>query len=311
MANNSQLSSKDNSRGSDGAHRAPVGVIGLGLLGTALCERLLAAGYPVRVFNRTPDKADPLIQRGAQWSDNPFLECDRVVISLYTSAIAEQVLKQMESGLRAGQIVIDTTTGDPTETAALGQQLSSRGIHYLESPIAASSEQTRQGEALVIVAGPEDAFQNCRDLYSCMASKIHYVGSWGNAAKMKLVNNLVLGLNRVALSEGLLFAEAIGISMQDALDFLKAGNAYSVVMDVKGQKMVERDFATQAKLTQHAKDVRLMLAEADRAGIELPLSKLHLLLLGQAESLGLGESDNSAIIQAIEAVATRQSEPSN
>jgi len=278
----------------------PIGVIGLGLLGTALCERLLNAGYSVFVYNRTREKADPLIKLGAQWSDNPLLQCDRVVISLYTSEIVEQVLEQLQAGLRTGQIFIDTTTGDPDQTAALGEWLAKHDADYLESPIAASSEQTRQGEALAIVAGPEDAFEACSDIFACIAAKTHHVGPWGNAAKMKLVNNLVLGLHRVALAEGLLFSEAIGVPMHKSLGVLRMGNAYSVVMDVKGQKMVEGDFSTQAKLSQHGKDVRLMLEEAARAGISLPLSKLHLQLLEHAESLGFGEMDNSAIIQAIE-----------
>jgi len=278
----------------------PVGVIGLGLLGTALAERLLGAGYPVFVYNRTREKAEPLVARGAQWSDNPLEQCDRIIISLYTSKIVEQVLSQMSVGFRAGQILIDTTTGDPEETKSLGEWLAEEGVDYLESPIAASSEQTRQGEALAIVAGAEEAFHACADIFQCIAAKSHFVGPWGNAAKMKLVNNLVLGLNRVALAEGLLFSEAIGVPMSESLRVLQAGNAYSVVMDVKGQKMVDGDFSTQAKLAQHSKDVRLMLDEATRAGISLPLSKLHLQLLEHAESLGFGDMDNSAIIQAVE-----------
>ncbi|MCA9231000.1 MAG: NAD(P)-dependent oxidoreductase [Planctomycetales bacterium] len=283
----------------DGEQR-PIGVIGLGLLGTALCERLLGAGYPVRVFNRTRKKADPLIALGAQWCDNPFESCDRVVVCLYTTDVVEEVLHQMAEGLRPGQVIIDTTTGDPDQTSALGGRLAKLGVDYLESPIAASSEQTRRGEALAIVAGPQAAYKNCLDLFGCLAAKSFHVGPWGSAAKMKLVNNLVLGLNRVALAEGMLFAESIGIPMSKALSVLKEGNAYSVVMDVKGKKMVEGDFSTQAKLSQHSKDVRLMLEEAARAGISLPLSSLHLQLLGQAENLGLGDLDNSAIIQALE-----------
>ncbi len=278
----------------------PIGVIGLGLLGTALCERLLGAGYPVLVFNRTREKAKPLEALGAQWSENPLELCDRVVISLYTTEIVEQVLEQLGGSLRPGQILIDTTTGDPDQTTALGERLAGLGVEYLETPIAASSEQTRQGEALALVAGSEQTFAACRDLLECLAPKSFHVGPWGSAAKMKLVNNLVLGLNRLAFAEGMLFSEAIGIPMPKALDVLKEGNAYSVVMDVKGKKMVEGDFTTQAKLSQHSKDVRLMLEEASRAGIALPLSTLHLQLLDRAERMGLGEMDNCVIIQALE-----------
>jgi len=279
-----------------------VGVIGLGLLGTALAERLLGAGYSVIVNNRTRVKADPLIARGAEWSDNPFAVCDRVVICLYTSEIVQQVINQLKDGLHSGQILIDTTTGDPTDAVTLGQQLSQQGVDYLETPIAASSEQTRQGEAMAIVAGSQKAFDSCHDLLVAMAAKSFYVGSWGNAAKMKLVNNLVLGLNRVALAEGLVFARTIGIDANDALTVLKEGNAYSVAMDVKGKKMVEGDFSTQAKLSQHIKDVRLILNEAEAAGTTLPASLLHLKLLQKAEQAGYGEQDNSAIIRAIEGV---------
>ncbi len=278
----------------------PVGVVGLGLLGTALCERLLAGGYPVVVYNRTRAKAEPLVARGARWSENPFAECDRVVICLYTTAVVEQVLSEMQSGLRAGQILIDTTTGDPVETAALGRRLAERGVQYLESPIAASSEQTRRGEALALVAGPVAAFEACRDLFACLAAKAHHVGPWGSAAKVKLVNNLIVGLNRLALAEGLAFAKAIGLDAAKTLEVLREGNASSVAMHVKGHKMVTGDFTPQAKLSQHAKDVRIMLEEAARAGASLPLSELHLRLLEQAEAAGWGELDNSAIMRVYE-----------
>src|SRR6187455_775286 len=90
--------------------RDPIGVVGLGLMGVALVERLLEDGYAVAVHNRTRDKADPLIAMGARWSDNPFVECDRVIISLYTTPVVQQVLQQMQSALRPGKTVIDTTT---------------------------------------------------------------------------------------------------------------------------------------------------------------------------------------------------------
>ena len=115
---------------------------------------------------------------------------------------------------------------------------------------------------------------------------------------MKLLTNLVLGLNRAALAEGLAFAETIGLSQETALDVLMKTMAYSRIMDTKGQKMVERDFATQAKLSQHLKDVRLIFEAAEAGGRELPLSAAHRQLLAEAEARGFGEADNSAVIEA-------------
>jgi 3-hydroxyisobutyrate dehydrogenase-like beta-hydroxyacid dehydrogenase len=158
---------------------------------------------------------------------------------------------------------------------------------------------------MAIVAGPTDAFDRSQDIFSAIAGKTVHVGpAWGAAAKVKLVNNLVLGLNRVALAEGLVFARAIGLDPQKTLNVLKEGNSYSGVMDTKGRKMIDGDFSLQAKLSQHAKDVRIILEEAARGGAKLPLSELHLQLLGEAQAAGLGEVDNSAIIRSIEARAT-------
>lgn len=274
-----------------------LGVIGLGLLGTALAERLIGAGFSVKLWNRTREKAQPLIELGGCWSDNPLAECHRVVICLYTTDIVEQTLEQL-GGLQSGQILVDTTTGDPSQTEALGRRLAERGVHYLETPIAGSSDQTRRGEAMAMVAGERSAYESAADILRAIAPRSYFVGTWGNAARMKLVNNLILGLNRVALAEGLAFAESIGISKADALTVLKEGNARSVAMDLKGRKMVEQDFSTQAKLSQHLKDVRIILDQAAQSGTSLPFSELHCQVLEQLETAGYGELDNSAIIKA-------------
>jgi 3-hydroxyisobutyrate dehydrogenase-like beta-hydroxyacid dehydrogenase len=278
----------------------PVGVIGLGLLGTALAERLLGAGYAVRVWNRSRDKAAPLEAAGARWSDNPLAECRRVVISLYTTDVVEQVLAQLDAESHRGVLLLDTTTGDPVQTPALGARLAAAGVDYLEVPISGSSEQTRRGEATALVAGPPVAAARCRDLLACLVAQHFDVGAWGNGVRMKLVTNLVLGLNRAALAEGLAFARAIGLAPAAALQVLLNCPAYSRTMDAKGPKMVDGDFTPQAKLSQHLKDVRIILEEGQRAGQPLPLSTLHRELLECAEGAGWGELDNSVIIRAIE-----------
>ena len=275
-----------------------VGMIGLGLMGTAFTERLLEAGYSVSVYNRTREKAEPLVALGARWTDNPLTVCERVIISLYTTDTVEAVLDSLADGLHPGQILIDTTTGNPKQTAALGGRLTARGISYLDAPFSGSSEQTRRGEATAIVGGPPDAYRQCHDLFDCLAQSTIYAGPCGSGSKMKLVSNLVLGLNRAALAEGLAFARSLDLDDEATLQVLTGTMAYSRIMDTKGRKMTEGDFGTQAKLSQHLKDVRLMLDAAQAAGLELPLSETHRRLLEVAEEAGYGEADNSAVIQA-------------
>ena len=123
-----------------------VGVIGLGLMGTAIVDRLLEYQFVPHVWNRTREKAEPLVDRGAVWSDNPIADCDRVIVSLYSSEVVESVLQRLMSSLRQGQIVIDTTTGNPEQSVIWEQRLAEVGVSYLDAPISGSSELTRRGE---------------------------------------------------------------------------------------------------------------------------------------------------------------------
>ncbi len=281
-----------------------ISVVGLGLMGTAITERLLEHGWQVLVWNRTRDKADPLISVGARWTQDPFAESDRILISLYTSDVVKEVLSQMRESLRSGQIIVDTTTGEPQQSSAMSVDLSSRKIDYLDAPISGSSEQTRRGEATTMVGGSRAAFDACADLWTVLGRNVFYVGPSGSAAKMKLISNLVLGLNRAVLAEGLAFASAIDVDKTAALEILRGSMAYSRAMDVKGQKMIDGDFRVQARLSQHLKDVRLILQAASAGGRSLPFSQVHAHVLERAEEMGLGDLDNSAIIQAIEKLRT-------
>jgi 3-hydroxyisobutyrate dehydrogenase-like beta-hydroxyacid dehydrogenase len=152
-----------------------------------------------------------LLELGAVWSDHPFANCERIIVSLFSSEVVSEVLKPRLSEIRTGQIVIDTTTGDPHDSIALESLLLGLGASYLDAPISGSSEQTRRGEATVIVSGNKHVFDACGDLWSVLGKSVFHVGECGNAAKIKLVSNLVLGLNRAALAEGLAFAESLGL----------------------------------------------------------------------------------------------------
>jgi 3-hydroxyisobutyrate dehydrogenase-like beta-hydroxyacid dehydrogenase len=162
--------------------------------------------------------------------------------------------------------------------------------------ISGSSVQLAAGDVLVMAGGDAAVFERCRELFAKIARDAVHTGPCGSGAKMKLVTNLVLGLNRAALAEGLVFADQLGVEGKQALDVLRRSMAYSRIMDTKGEKMLARDFTPQARLSQHLKDVRLMLAASS---IPLPLSETHRELLEKAEVLGFGEADNSAVILGI------------
>jgi 3-hydroxyisobutyrate dehydrogenase-like beta-hydroxyacid dehydrogenase len=149
-----------------------------------------------------------------------------------------------------------------------------------------------------MLGGDESSRSRAERIVRTFAGQVVHVGPLGDASRMKLAVNLVLGLNRAVLAEGLAFAEAIGLDPRQALDVFRAGAAYSRVMDTKGEKMIRRDFTPEARLAQHHKDVLLILEQAAKSGMDLPLTEAHRGLLAAAGYAGHDACDNSAIIAA-------------
>lgn len=275
----------------------PIGIIGLGLLGAAIAERLNKAGHQLYGFDpRRPEGRPVEICPDASLV---FAKCSRVVLSLPTSCDSAAVVDEVESALRPGQVILDTTTGAPEEMVGLAERLQARDVHYLEANVAGSSVLLRDGEAALFIGGEETIATELMPLLADLTNGAHYLGPVGTASRFKLVHNLILGLNRAVLAEGLQFAEALGFEGSKALSVLRQTAAASVAMKTKGERMTERRYdPPQARLKQHLKDVRLMLDEAERSGAKTPLTALHRELLEHTEELGFGEADNSAIIEA-------------
>lgn len=277
-----------------------IGLLGVGLVGTALAERWQRAGWTVVGYDIDPTFAARLKSLGGTPAKSPneaIDAADIIAFSFPTSDISSQMLTDHLEELR-GKRVIDTTTGEPNEIERLGQIATAHAIPFLAATIAGSSTQIRTGEVLVMLGGEAETVAACQDVFNAFASRSIHVGSWGNAAQMKLVVNLVLGLNRAVLAEALSFAKHLGIDPRQALEVLQASPAASRVMETKGEKMLTGDFSPQARLSQHYKDVRLILAAGEQSGARLPLSHLHAQLLDERETAGDGDLDNSAIIRA-------------
>jgi 3-hydroxyisobutyrate dehydrogenase-like beta-hydroxyacid dehydrogenase len=268
-----------------------IGLIGVGLLGQALAEAMYESGFAVMGWDREPARC-----RGAESIADVFENCSRILLCLPTYENSRAVLA--EAPLRPGHMIADISTGSPDDAEALATALAAQGVLYADATVSGSSAQALRHELLVMAGGDASVIETFRDVFATFASNVMHVGPAGSGAKMKLVTNLVLGLNRAALAEGLAFASSLGLDGTAALDVMRRSMAYSRIMDTKGEKMVQRDFTTQAKLSQHLKDVLLMIKASDLA---LPLTEAHRALLEKAVALGLGDLDNSAIIRTYEA----------
>ena len=220
-------------------------------------------------------------------------------LSLPDSRVVETVLNEVGAELRPGQVILDTTTGEPEDAMRFAERLRLLGVAYLDATVSGSSEQLRRGEALCMVGGEATDFARCAGLFAALGSPVMHVGGSGDGAKMKLVTNLVLGLNRAALAEGLALAEGMRLDLRQTLQVLQSSAAASRIMDSKGEKMIAREFSPVARLSQHLKDVRIIQQAGESAGLHLPLTEAHRRLLEEAETAGLGAQDNSAVIEVI------------
>jgi 3-hydroxyisobutyrate dehydrogenase-like beta-hydroxyacid dehydrogenase len=280
---------------------SPIGLIGVGLLGTALAERMLTARLRVVGYDSRPERGEHLRSLGGDFAARAAdvaAGCASIVLCLPDSQTVASVIDEVGQVLSPGKLIVDATTGDPAQTEALASRLAARGVGYVDAAIAGSSEQVRRGEAVGIIGGSSEHVKLAERILATWTDRRFHVGPLASGSRLKLVVNLVLGLNRAALAEALSLAKACGIDQAAALDVLKATPAYSSVMDTKGPKMIAREFSPQARLAQHLKDVRLIRDLATRNGASTPLSELHEAILQKAVDLGYGDSDNSAVIEA-------------
>jgi 3-hydroxyisobutyrate dehydrogenase-like beta-hydroxyacid dehydrogenase len=225
-----------------------------------------------------------------------------VVLSLPDSDVVNQVVSGPNGLLATGgvlRLILDTTTGDPERTEALAARCAARGVLFVDAPISGSSEQIRRRQGIVLAGGEPAAYGACLDLIQAMAERHYHLGGAGAGARAKLASNLILGLNRLALAEGLVFAERLGLDLPAFLAMLKTTPAYSCAMDVKGEKMLRGDFAPQSKVAQHHKDLRIILEYAAAASQPLPLAALHKDILEQAMASGEGDLDTSVVLQVL------------
>ena len=287
-------------------HTRKIGLIGLGLVGAALMERLLEEGFTPIGCDIDPQRCRLAEQHGVTLAADPRRVAEqvpRVILSLPDSTVVEQVLTGPHGLLTAQPLplyCLDTTTGDPETTERLARHADRHGLHLLDATLSGSSRQIRRKEAVFMVGGDANAFQTCRPLLKQLAAAVFYLGPPGSGARAKLAGNLILGLNRLVLAEGLVFAEQLGLDLPAFLEMLKHTPAYSAAMDSKGDKMIRADFTPDARLRQHHKDVTLILRYAQKNNLTLPLSRLHLDLLEKAIAAGDGDLDNSAVIRQLQ-----------
>jgi len=275
----------------------PVGLIGIGLLGTALARRLIDAGFAVVGFDIAAARREASRQMGgapAASTAEVARQCRQVLIAVMTMDQVEQVVEEFITGVALG-----ASTGEPARIEALAARAAARGLTFLDTPASGSSGQVAAGDGFGLIGGDAQAVQEADAVLAAIYPRRRYTGPAGSATMTKLAINHILGLNRAALAEGLVFAERLGLDLGDFLETARQSAAYSQIMDIKGDKMVEGDFSPVSKVSQHLKDVHTMLDYAARHKQTLPFLALLAEVLEACERHGDGERDNAITIEEI------------
>jgi len=286
-----------------------IGLVGLGLVGTALAKRLSLAGYGCIGFDVNPVAMKVFESSGFEvvTSVISLLEkTNTLVLAVFDTKGVSDLVSQITQH-RADDhqvpseplVLIDCSTGDPLKLADLAKQLALNNIQLIEAPLSGSSVQIANGDATLLLGGEPRQIEIMGNVLNALATNKVHVGSAGMAAKAKLATNLVLGLNRAALAEGIVFAQAMGIEPAAFLQLVLSTPARSEAAVVKGDMMLKEQFEPQSRIRQHLKDVQLMLDIAQGHSQNLPLSQAHAQLMRNAIEQGDGELDNAAIIRQI------------
>lgn len=292
-----------------------VGFIGLGIMGQGMAHNLLKAGFPLTVWNRTAGKMTPLVEAGGQAAGSPAdvaAHSQVIVICVSDTPDVEEVIlgdQGVLAGAKAGSLVIDCSTISPTVTRNLAARLAEQGVAMLDAPISGGSEGAAQGTLSIMVGGEAKDFERARPILEAMGKKITHVGPCGAGQTVKLVNQILVVGNALAMCEALLFAQAGDIDLEKTLQAVSAGAAGSWMLSNRGPQIIRRDWRPGFTIDLQQKDLRLVLEAADDMGVPLPGTALIHQLYRTLQARDLGSQGNHALMKALEYLAGFEIQP--
>ena len=276
-----------------------IAVLGIGMMGLPMARRLCAAGHQVHAWNRTRAKADPLASMGATVHDTPaeaVRHADFVISLLENGTVVQQVLFGLGTAqaLRAGALFIDMASIQPREARDHAARLDEMGLAHLDAPVSGGTVGAENGTLAIMAGGRAQDFARAQPIFSTLGRATH-VGPHGAGQLAKLANQMIVGITIGAVAEALLFAAKGGADMAKVREAIQGGFADSRILQLHGQRMVDRDFAPKARMGVQLKDMRNALGTAKEIGFDAPVTTLFEALYAEGVEHGLGELDHSGL----------------
>lgn len=286
-----------------------IGFIGLGLMGREMSRRLLEGGHSLIVWNRTKEKATPLLAAGAKWAESPkdVAKASEAVITMVTdSAAVEEVVcgkNGVLEGAQPGLILIDMSSIAPEMSRSIAARAKEKGVVLLDAPVTGNPKVAAEGKLGIMVGGPKETFEVCRPIFEKMGVKIIHVGENGKGTTLKLINNLIMGVAIQAVAEALVLAKKAGIDPTKVMEITSVGGARTGAMETRGPRMIQRDFNPGFSLNNMYKDLSTAIKLADEVGAVLPAGSISREIMKAAKSQGKGEMEASVVITVMEELA--------
>ena len=286
-----------------------VGFIGLGNMGRPMALNLVARGFALVVHDIDPIKVKPLRERDARVVDTPAQVAsatERTIVMVETTAQAESVIAGERGIIETagrGHVVVCMSTIDPFALRRLAERLAPRGVAMLDAPVSGGTERATSGELSIIAGGDARTFEACRDLFAAMGTRVFHVGGLGQGLAMKLVNNMLIQVNRVAVAEALVMGVKAGLDPRTIYDVVRVSTGTSYAFETGVPKILARDFAPGGTVDITYKDQELETAFAKQLGVPLLLANLTQQLYQMARAAGLNKEDGLAVVKVLERLA--------
>ena len=286
-----------------------IGIVGVGLMGSAFSHHLIESGFEVRGFDLDEKRMRELHERGGHPVQSPAAAAEGarwMLTSLPNSDIVREVVlgkNGIAEGARQGLILADATTARPQDSQALAAELATRGIRFLDAAVSGTSAMAWKKDLIVIAGGTAEDFEACKPLFAGFSRAAYRMGDVGAGAMTKLIINLVLFGNRLALAEGLVLGMKSGMDCESLLAVLQDGACSSKTMIDKGPKMLKGDYTPEGQVKISLKDGRLALEQGSRVGAPMLVASLWTQLQQAAYQQGLADNDSVAFIEILRLMA--------
>jgi 2-hydroxy-3-oxopropionate reductase len=278
-----------------------IGFIGLGIMGKPMASNLIKAGYPLVVHNRSRATVDALVSEGAKAGTSPkdvASRSDVVITMLPDSPDVEEVVLGTDgiaAGIKAGAIYVDMSTIAPASARRVAEAVEKKGAKALDAPVSGGEKGAIEATLSIMVGGPQDVFDAVLPIFQTLGKNIVLVGASGAGQIAKAANQLVVGVTIEAVAEALALAEAAGVDPAKVRSVLLGGFAQSRILELHGQRMLDKNFAPGFKARLHRKDMSIVTQTAKEAGLDAPAAQLALERFGKLVEAGGAEQDHSAL----------------